>query len=202
VKSLQAWRLSRGLSLLELLVVLSLVSMVTTILFQGYGYMLLNYQRIQMRQAHESERALTNAWFRSSLEATLAFEDSTERFEGGPGLIAATSFAPLLGEPGLPLQLSWELERDQRGTRLLYRDASSPDSLLISEWDASITAEFRYLDIEGEWRSEWRDTGAEQLPVAIQLAFSEAVRPAVTAVMQTRRKRFVAPIETFFRANP
>ncbi|MEM6484051.1 MAG: prepilin-type N-terminal cleavage/methylation domain-containing protein [Pseudomonadota bacterium] len=186
---------ARGLSLLELLVVLSLVSLVTTILFQGYGFMLGSYKRIQARQAHESERALINAWFRNSLEAALAFTDPVERFEGGTDFIAATSFGSLLGASGLPTKLTWELRRDETGTRLLYRDSSVREALLVYRWEIGAAPEFRYLSRSGDWQSAWPGSGTEQLPVAVRLELPETENPPVTAVMQTRGRQFVSPAE-------
>jgi general secretion pathway protein J len=191
----------RGLSLLELLVVLSLVSMVTTILFQGYGYMLANYQRIQARQAYESERALANAWLRGSLEALLAYTDQAQRFGGNEAFLSGATFTPLLGRAGIPADIAWELRSNDAGAELLYREIQTGRVFPVVSWDAGTEAAFSYLGSDGSWRGQWAKNGEEQLPIAIRLSVTHDDAPhtqRITAVLQTRRRQYITAEEQRF----
>ncbi|MEM6485840.1 MAG: prepilin-type N-terminal cleavage/methylation domain-containing protein [Pseudomonadota bacterium] len=187
-------RRNSGLSLLELLVVLSLVGMVTTVLFQGYGYMLGTYQRIQVRQAHESERALVNGWLRTSLESLLAFTDPSRRFQGSSDVLLGVSFQPLLAQAGLPTAISWELVPDNDSLTLVYTEQGQSGPLTIDVWSGVENAAFSYLGANGEWRSGWSGDAEDQLPRAVRLTVEGTVDSfVVTAVIHTRQQQFVSP---------
>ena len=47
-------RRSSGFTLIEVLVVLTIISLISVLLFQGYGYLLGSYQRLKSRQQVEA----------------------------------------------------------------------------------------------------------------------------------------------------
>lgn len=154
-------RRQAGLSLLELLVVFVLVSMISTVLVQGFGFGLSLYQRVTERsQLHQSE-LLASAWFRSVNESLVPSKIPGSSLIGDSSEFTAVSMNALLASRGLPEKVVWRLDAGA----LFYQE--SLQSLEIAEAD---NASFAYLDKAGRWHSFWpiNESGYE-LPVAIRL---------------------------------
>ena len=195
--------LNRGLTLLEMLVVLTLVSMLTTVLFQGYGYMLLTYQRIQLRQTVEFKRALANTWFRGSMENLVAYDKVSQRFSAIATTITGATFSPLLAQAGIPTPIRWELRNSNDGLQLHYfeGDPEREQTLLITTWAPGTSAEFRFRSAEGKWQEQCIAGEDGQIPSAIQLqtGVTEGLAtPPVTAVIQTRLHQYISAEEIYF----
>jgi general secretion pathway protein J len=190
---------SRGLSLLEMLVVLSLVSMVTSILFQGYGYMLSNYQRIQLRQSTGIQVSLANSWFRGSLENLVAYREPEQRFTATAAVISTTTFTPLLSRAGIPTVIRWELLATDEGPQLVYSEKGRTFS--IHSWPEGTSAAFRFRSRTDGWQESWNVTEPQHIPSAIVLQLQSAegqLIPPVTAVVQTRKQEQLTLEELFY----
>jgi prepilin-type N-terminal cleavage/methylation domain-containing protein len=183
-------RADRGMTLLEMLVVLTLTSMVTALLFQGYGYMLGGYQRLQNRQATEFERALVENWWRNSLESLVPYFEDDLRFSGEDLQLHGATFSPVRGVPGVATEFSWELRPAAADTELHYLQPPF-DAQLIKRWDEGEQVSFRFLDQAGNWLPSWIKGEGRQLPEAVQLVVrpvDDAIR-TVTAIVPIRKSQ-------------
>ena len=170
----------KGLSLLEMLVVFVVVSLVSVVLLQGFGFGLSLYERVTARSQEAVTLTLTTAWFRQVNASLVAPKEKGQGLEGGPGYFEATSVCPLLAEPGLPVRVSWNINDES----LLYREGEELVSLMPMPRDA----ELRYRDKTGAWHSNWpaRD-GDLELPVAIAIDSGDE-----TLLLATTRMRLKA----------
>jgi prepilin-type N-terminal cleavage/methylation domain-containing protein len=175
-------RADRGMTLLEMLVVLTLTGMVSALLFQGYGYMLGGYQRLQNRQATEFERGLVESWWRNSLESLVPYFEDDLRFSGEDFELHGATFSPVRGVPGVATEFSWELRPAAAGTELHYLQPPF-DAQLIKRWDEGEQVSFRFLDQTGNWLPRWMvKKDGRQLPESVQLVIRPADGEALTTV--------------------
>ena len=168
-----------GFTLLEVLVVLLIVSLISTMLVQGISMVLSLRYRFLAQLNCQQKDVLQSHWFR---EVCTAF---TPEQSGAGGIFAGTgkqihglSLAPLLGKPGVATQVDFNLERKADEMVLSYREDGG-EPIDIGRWPA-VEGTFNYIDAEGRRRDQWPpaslDTAA-QLPDAVMLRVDSARGP-------------------------
>ena len=95
-----------GLSLLEMLVVFTIVSMVSVLLVQGFGFGVSLYQRVNESGPGAQKMAMSRNWFREVNSALVVQNDPLMTLLGDAGRIKAYSLNPLFGAPGKPTQIA------------------------------------------------------------------------------------------------
>lgn len=193
-------RRQSGLTLLEMLVVISLTAMLSTLLFQGYGYMLGRYDYVKNRQSLAQRALLAHTWFRETAESMVPYTDGASRFSGDRREFAGTSYASLFGPVGVPTPVRWVIE-DANGTAALWYSEGGQAPMRIWRWPPGSSARFRFRDrVTGEWSDEWSVGQPEQLPSDIQLVISpgDVSGETVTASVATRTRQEVYSDDILF----
>ena len=185
----------RGISLLEVLVVLTMIGMISSVMFQGYAYMMGGYQRLRDRQAVELRQALVANWWRSSVEAAVPYYENRLAFAGSPIAMRGASFAPLWGPAGVPTEFVWAIDSSSAGLRLLYQEPPR-EPVVVKAWPGGGVAEFQYLSETGEWKTEWRDDRDRQIPEAVRLLVDGGGGPdgtieVMTAIIPIRKSQYI-----------
>jgi general secretion pathway protein J len=188
-------RQQSGFTLVEVLVVLTLISMLSALLFQGFGYMLATYDRLQDRQSEEFRQNLVQGWWRDSLESAVPYYENRLRFSGDALSIHGASYEPLWRKAGIPSEISWRLERRRDELHLVYEEPPY-QPVSVQRWGADARAAFSFLSESGEWQMDWLPSRDRQLPEAVQLIIEEGrgaeQRVSVlTAVVPIRKSQFV-----------
>ena len=186
-------RAQRGLTLLEVLVVLTLISLISGILFQGYGYMMGNYQRIRERQATELRTSLVTHWWRSSISTLVAYYEDDLRFTGDQSGLRGASFMPLITAPGRAREIRWFLEYE-RGTASLFYEQPPARPIAVEIWKDVEGAYFEYLNDADEWTENWGTEGVRQLPRAVRIVLRgvpASQMATLTARVHTRRNQHI-----------
>ncbi|MEM0952930.1 MAG: prepilin-type N-terminal cleavage/methylation domain-containing protein [Pseudomonadota bacterium] len=182
-------RAQGGLTLLEVLVVLTLISLISGVLFQGYGYMMGNYQRIRERQNLELRTALVSHWWRSSIATLVAYYEDDLRFTGDRRGLRGASFMPLLSDPGRAREVRWSLE-NTRGTATLMYEQPPASPIAIKTWENVADASFQYLNDADEWAEFWSTEGVRQLPRAVRIVLrGEPADQVATLTAQVHARR-------------
>jgi len=159
-----------GISLLELLVVIIIVSMVSTLLMQGFAYMMMKYQWIDQQQHSVNRQILSRYWFEQVNKHLVPNHNAGQALQGDAQQISTTSFNPLINNAGVPTAIHWQLQQKAQQTILYYNEASSQDSIAIMQWSAA-QAEFSYLDNQQQWHYQWPLSAEDiYLPEAIKLS--------------------------------
>ncbi len=172
---------------------LTLVSMISSVLFQGYAYMMGSYQRLRDRQSLEMRDALVTGWWRSSMESLVPYYEGELRFSGSDTSLHGASFSPLVSDPGIAREIFWRLEQRDRGWSLIYEQPPF-ESMSVSHWARADRAQFQYLNQAGEWLSQWSSGGEKQLPEATRLLVvgaSESQDFVRTATVITRKNQHI-----------
>jgi len=142
-----------GLTLLEMLVVFLLVALLSTLLIQGVGYFLGQYQAVQRFQGRVYAGLTSYTWFSECVEAMIPYEQSTKQFRGDEYSFTGTSMQALGAEPGIPVEVSWTIVAGEVTTPLLqYREEGQ------LAWDIPAqagAATFEYADSKLGWHKNW-----------------------------------------------
>lgn len=149
-----------GFSLLEMLVVILLVSLLASLLMQGFVYMSGAYSAVERRQTRAEQQDLLEGWIRDSIHGLINGVDGDfgkdQIFSGDEASFTGISLNALSDNPmGTPVKIVWSLERENGRLLLRYGEAplSSVDKMkwhTIKEWPASVNASWHYLH-QGEW---------------------------------------------------
>jgi general secretion pathway protein J len=158
-----------GFTLLEMLVVLVVIGLISTMLFDGLGGMFRAAERTRETVANFAVNRMDSLLFeRSTAGLVPDYPGVGGRFRGNAGGFAGLTLASLQNTPGLPTRISWRIVTGPAGRhRLIYESADMRLELL--SWTGA-PAGFLYLDPDARWVTRWPATGAlSQMPRAIRL---------------------------------
>jgi len=169
---------SQGMSLLELLVVLVIVSLVSTAMVQGLGFGLSLYQRVAGAEAERAKKLRTEEWFRLVNMSLVAQKEPGESLIGSKEGFSAYSMNPLISDDSIVRAVAWDINDGE----LRYREAGV-DFLPIQT--IGFDSEFSYLDEAGRWHSSWPlNSESFELPRAVRLTTGAG---KITATVRMRR---------------
>ncbi len=138
---------------MEMLVVLVIISLISTILMQGLTHVLNLRVRFLSQSLKQTAESLRPYWFRSVASAvTPDHPDEKNVFSGTGTRFQGLTFAPLKGMIGVPTPFLMELSYKDGKIFLNYKEES--DVWEIADW-AGEKGEFSYLDDENRWRQQW-----------------------------------------------
>ncbi len=168
-------------TMVEMLVVLVILGLISTLLIQMLGYTLQLRERVLKQISAVREDTLTESWFRQTLmSATPGPKVLETSFQGTSKLVSALTLMPLDRSPGIAERVEWRLEVRPEGIELRYRSDSGND-WLVHHW-ASKKAAFRYLDEKDVWHEQWPPLFGEtgnRLPKGILLTVEDSRFPVV-----------------------
>lgn len=153
----------RGFTLLEMLVVILLVSLLASLMMQGFIYMSGTYQTVERRQLRAQQQELFEGWLRDSIHGIVNGVDGTwgkdNQFSGDSASFSGISLGSLAGEPsGTPIKIVWSLEKKNAQTLLRYGEAPLTGGAMtwytLKEWPSTVSASWQYLH-DGEWLSSF-----------------------------------------------
>ena len=172
---------NNGMTLIELLVVMVLLSIVSSLLFQGLSVGLSSYERVKKRQSEGQPVMLASRWFIDSLSGIQAELDASNQFYGSADSISGMTHSPLLGNNGMVQRITWQLRKDDDGQVALYYNQTG-NSLRIIVWPTGTVARFLYRSTNGYTQERWPQPDSNpssipdgEIPSAIVL---EIVQPA------------------------
>lgn len=144
---------SRGLTLVELIVTLLLVSLLGTLLVQSVSFFATRYETVQ-RVAREAARAdMQQRWFVASVRGLVPEGVPARRFEGDPAAFQGTTLAPLEAPSGLPVVVRWHIAADGAGgTAVGYAESGGPSRRVLARPQPLA---FQYADAARAWHERW-----------------------------------------------
>jgi len=156
----------RGLTMLEMIVVLLIASLAITLAFQSLG----QWQRARAAISNVSgaiqEDFLVERWLESSLRSLIALEGRP--FEGSSERLKSVAIQPVLSHQGGDAPVEWSLFHDGEEMYLHLNENGQPLSLPLS---GVVAARFRYQDKDGTFHQQWPPALGlhDQLPALIAL---------------------------------
>lgn len=169
-----------GFTLIEVLVILVLVGIASTLLFQLFSQLL--HLRTKFTDALDRSRTgvLETHWFRLVCQQFIIDEGEDDAgFKGTERLIKGRALVTLEGGYGAASPVMFRLVREDGKVRLLYEEEGYKEWELGS-WEAD-RYEFKYLSEEGKWRRSWPPTVGDhkQVPAGILLNVNAVEGPVV-----------------------
>ena len=115
-----------GLTLLEMLVVFVLTSLVGTLLIQGSGFFLGQYDTVKRIGREASSEALQQRWFASTVRGMVPYLAEDRRFVGDFESFQGVTTQSLRAPSGIPVAARWSIIRGDGGTAVVYAEQPSP----------------------------------------------------------------------------
>jgi len=173
---------------MEILVVLVLVGLISTLLVNGLMHVLnLRIRFLSLLENQTTER-LQSHWFRDASAALTPDHPSGEHvFSGDTHRFQGLTFAPLKGMRGVPTPISMELSFKDGKILLQYKERND-EPWEIALWTGS-DGNFSYLHPDGHWHRHW-PPGYEkstQLPEGILLEVRDVRSPVIWFAGRTGR---------------
>ena len=118
--------MASGLTLLEMLVVFLLASMIGTLLIQGSGFFLGQYDTVKRIGREASSEAMQQRWFASTVHAMVPYLAADRRFVGDSASFQGVTMQSLRAPSGLPVGARWSIVAGDAGTAVVYAEEPSP----------------------------------------------------------------------------
>lgn len=169
-------RRASGFTLMETLVMLVMVSLAVTLMFQMLGNYRIAKERVAGQAGAIDRRGLVQAWFVSSMQGLVA--DIDRGVQGDGSQVAGLTLSPLVGSAGAPTEVTWSLA-DESGAQSIVYAESGQERWRLPLRPGMEPARFVYLDGLGEVHDQWPPAQGIQdtLPAAVGLALSDGVTP-------------------------
>ncbi len=197
VPRVTARRMARGLTLLETLVVFVLASLVGTLMIQGAGFFLGQYDNVKRIGRHASSEALQQRWFASTVHGMVPYLSPERNFAGDSAAFQGVTLQPLGARSGVPVAARWSVVETAEGAAVIYTEQTSscvsdaggadrePGELAclhvtsalghphwtVLESDRPLA--FQYAGLDRVWREFWPIAGTrEWIPRQVRLVTS------------------------------
>jgi prepilin-type N-terminal cleavage/methylation domain-containing protein len=163
---------ARGFTLVEMLVTLTLVALVTGLLWQALATVARLELSLARTRTLSDDDALRRAWLELALTGVVTGPSGDARHFAGQAdtLTAYSTMPPWSGTLG-PEAMTLELVDDPDGQHLLARRSDGGAAQELWRWPAT-DGHFEYLGPRGEWHARWPPPLGEapRLPTAVRLS--------------------------------
>ena len=156
-RSTTASRADRGLTLVEMLVALVLVSLLGTLLIQGTGLFLDRFEKVKRVHREASLDVLRSDWFASTVAAILPSRQEARRFSGDSVFFQGVTLQPLVANAGRPTRIRWFIDSGS----VFYTEQGSQPWTILDGQHGPLT--FQYAGASGTWRERWPASGGHEL---------------------------------------
>jgi general secretion pathway protein J len=175
-----------GFTLLEMLVVMLIVSLISTILFEALGQIYKLQSRFGLQLAQSQQGTMYTDWFRQVVQGLQTdYIDGKDQFQGSETEFTGVTTSPLSAAYGSPSTVTLSLQYDSRDgiTKLLY--IADLQKTLLSSWVGRKAQRFTYIDATGESHDTWPPAFGiwPQLPNTILLQAQEDGEPKLIAAV-------------------
>ena len=99
-----------------------LASLVGTLLIQGAGFFLGQYDTVKRIGRGASSDAMQQRWFASTVHAMVPYLAADRRFFGDSDFFQGITTQPLRARSGIPVAARWFIVGDEAGTAVVYAE--------------------------------------------------------------------------------
>ncbi len=166
-----------GFTLIEVLVVLVIMSLTTTLLVSGLSTTWANFDKLTAKNLRTTSSNMPQQWFNQSYKGAVMFHPYEPNFVGTPqGFSHVTTTAPS-AKHSSPQNIAWKLTNCTNNVCDLQFILSDANPVTIAT--VSNTYRFYYL-VNGEWQEAFQPDNAV-IPAAIKLSARDNDWTLVTA---------------------
>jgi general secretion pathway protein J len=167
-----------GFTLIEMLVVMVILALTTSLLTQGLSTTWRSFERLSARDLMNSSAQLPVAWFEQSLAAALLYHPDKVLVRGEPHSFEFVSFASPDDSRHIPQRLMWRIATDSRDNRgqtpkwtLAFESETSNQFIQVTTFLSE--PKFEYWD-GNNWLTEFLPTDG-RLPAATRIRVNDQV---------------------------
>ena len=167
----------RGYTLMEVLVVLVITGLVSTVLMQALLQVLGLQQRFGLQLVRSETGTMQADWYRQVIQSLQPeLPDSPDRLRGQERELRGVASDPFATAQGGVRPLELALRRDERSGRTRLQMRSEGREVTLPEWTDLTHAAFIYVDAKGDAHPQWPPpTGMwPSLPAVVQLRLRAA----------------------------
>ena len=159
---------ARGFTLMETLVMLTLVSFAVLLMFQMLGTYRVARERFIAQSGFIDRQALFDAWFGDSVSGMHATRATP--FLGDATKFSGQTLNPLYASPGAPAPVEWSVRSGRDGEWTVHYAESGTERWELPS-GAARAVRFAYLDADGKERRRWPPEQGLQsgLPASVAL---------------------------------
>lgn len=161
--------LNNGFTLVEMLVVMVLMGLITSVLFQSLDIIGKLHQRLIPKMKQQQLDTLQERWFRESVSGLVAGGIQAESFQGNSKGFSGLSVTPLHSINNAPAIINWYIAETGAINALHYQQDDHFDWTIHQQPSQSGEVEFLYLNQLGNWQTSWSVERKPKLPEAIAL---------------------------------
>jgi general secretion pathway protein J len=169
---------SCGFTLIEMLVVMVILALTTSLLTQGLSTTWRSFERLSARDLMNSSAQLPVAWFEQSLGAALLYHPDKVLVRGEPHSFEFVTFASPDDSRHIPQRLMWRIATDTRDKRgqspkwtLGFESETSNQFIQVTTFLSEPS--FEYWD-GNNWLAEFLPTDG-RLPAATRIRVDDQV---------------------------
>lgn len=161
-------KINKGFTLIEILVVMVIMSLTTSLLISGLTTTWSNFERLNSRQLKINGLELPKLWFNNSYAAALHSHPSKVTLNGNEESVSFTTFSVPNETLGKPRKITWSINKKQEEYSLGF---STSKSARIDIVNTSAPMKFEYLH-NGSWQNTFSTAGI--LPKAIRVVLPQS----------------------------
>jgi prepilin-type N-terminal cleavage/methylation domain-containing protein len=167
----------RGLTLIEMLVVIVITGLVASLVVQGIGQGLGLFRRVSADQGLIYRELVSLEWLRQTVATAVPNRAEADEFIGTPEQLQMLTFRPLLGPEGVQTPIEWAIDGEGG---LLYREGEQ--TIAVDIGAPVVGMEFQ--DAQLAWHSRWPLDESRDLPERVRFTLADDEFFLVTLVTQ------------------
>jgi general secretion pathway protein J len=160
-----------GFTLIEMLVVMVILAMTTSLLSVGLSNTWRNFERLGARDLMVSSAQLPASWFEQSIKAALLYHPDIPSVKGNSDFFEFITFATPDDPKKLPQKIVWHIERNTHGWGLFFISRDASQMMLVKSFVEQPV--FEYLQHK-TWTQEFSPHNA-LLPEAVRIRVDQNI---------------------------
>jgi general secretion pathway protein J len=163
--------ITKGFTLIEMLVVMVILSLTTTLLTSGLSTTWRNFERLGARDLMASSAQLPVSWFEKSLHAALLYHPHKPNVEGSNNQFEFVTFAAPDDPLHIPQQIIWLIEPHNNSWGLFFISKLAAQKILVKKFAEQPVFEYLY---QSEWLQNFSPSDAV-LPQAARIRIGQDI---------------------------
>jgi general secretion pathway protein J len=164
-------RNNRGFTLIEMLVVLVILALTTSLMTKGLSTTWNNFSRLSARDLMSSSAQLPVSWFEESLVGAVLYHPYEVQVSGDAQSFEYKTFNAPNSSKHIPQQITWSITSENLKWHLVFATESSRVPVIVSEF--RMQPKFEYW-VDQEWKPEFLPIDG-RLPLAVRILEEERV---------------------------
>jgi len=173
-----------GFTLIEILVVLVIVGLISSILLQALEQVYKLQSRFGLQLAQGQQGAMYNDWFRQTVQGFQTdYPDGKNIFKADEKKIEGLTTNPLSADYGAPTAITLALEYEAATGKTTLKYVARDRKMDLFSWNGKDNGRFVFVDQAGEPHDSWPPVFGQwpQLPSVILLQMRQDSVPYVIA---------------------